>query len=194
MNYFLKKDIFEKKVLIYFVLKNYLCDDLIKVIIDQIVPQKNIIFFYERICQSIKENQKIQGYYQNSWDVTSIKLWKKITYIQLKTINNNKWCNNSIQKYINNNDTSIISKRRCFFNLRIPPSLNDTTLNNTIDYPRYLYLLDKIKLPYRGDFSKYISRWISFQIFLILQENKLQNIDIIKNIDTIWSKIRNDNL
>ena len=78
MNYFLKKDIFEKKLLIYFILKNYLCDDLIKVIIDQIVPHKNITFFYEEICQSIKENKRIKEYYQNSWDVTSIKLWKKM--------------------------------------------------------------------------------------------------------------------
>tara|TARA_B100001094_G_C18189446_1_gene806102 strand:+ start:266 stop:850 length:585 start_codon:yes stop_codon:yes gene_type:complete len=194
MNYFLKKDIFEKKLLIYFILKNYLCDDLIKVIIDQIVPHRNITFFYERICRSIKENQKIKEYYQNSWDVTSIKLWKKITYIQLKTINNNKWCNNSIQKYINNNDLSIMSKKRCFFNLRIPPPLNDMDLNNTIDYPRYLYLLHKINLSYRGSFSKYVKRWISFQIYLILQESKLQTIDIIKNINIVWSKIRKDNL
>tara|TARA_Y100000996_G_scaffold371385_1_gene319605 strand:+ start:27 stop:644 length:618 start_codon:yes stop_codon:yes gene_type:complete len=148
INYFLSKH----KVFFYYLLSDYICDDLIEKIIALLVPLEDS---KKLICREIKvgyNNSLYKGNrYCHSWSLMNIRTRLKECRLSMRG-RINDYSKGELLPFLNNPDKTC----DCLH------------CNNGIDYPRYMYLYSKIINKVRGENSKLTNEWFLFNYYLLL--------------------------
>ena len=155
----------EKELLIYFLLKDKLCSDLIQMICN--ICSKDDLFFLKKKNNLIQEINSLKGYLKPCAVSDEIKP-------SLKIINFKKDFKGKYPLLYNHD--SICGCSACLI---------------YYDNSRYLYIFKKLKEPFRGTNSKLVNNWILFQYYLSTTKKwsrDVQGIDDIYGFTSIYDK------
>tara|TARA_Y100000996_G_scaffold396053_2_gene361802 strand:- start:277 stop:888 length:612 start_codon:yes stop_codon:yes gene_type:complete len=160
----------KKRVLIYFLLKDKLCPDLIQMVCD-ICDKNDLFFFYIRskLLEEIKNNGS-KEYIRCEPSIDEIKPSQNI-------VNFKKLSGNVYPVLYNHNDICGCNSCLCYY-----------------DNSRYITLLRQKNEPYRGENSKIVNNWTLFQYYLTTTKKwtrDIKGIDDIYGFTSIYDKNNN---
>ena len=141
----------KQRLLYYRVLNDFLCDDIIQLLINYLLPIDTEVNQLKLINEITEEyDEKVSKTNMTYFDNIYEKLWilKETDYIKQirKTLVNNR-----IHKFIKDEHHEFCGCDQCIFR---------------IDYPRYMYLLRRCQKPCRGWNSVITNNWILFQSYI----------------------------
>ena len=151
-----------KRLIHYYLLKDYLCDDLIRKVNDMIIPS---IHIKKYICKEI--------------------LYKYDFILQKKNIYTESWSfsqeSRKLEARLNNKTNNIIERRsKYYYSKYLLPFLRDHGDNceclERIDYPRNIYLFLKKSNKKNGVNSKVTNEWFFFQYYLLNSQSYVNHI------------------
>jgi len=140
----------KQRLLYYRILNDFLCDDIIQLLISYLLPSDLETNQFDLINEITKEYNETGRNFTVFYDNIYEQLWilRETEYIKQirKTLLNNR-----IHKFIKDEHHEYCGCDQCIYR---------------IDYPRYMYLLRRCQKPCRGWSSIITNDWILFQSYL----------------------------